>query len=364
MSAAHRALACAAGLGLLLTSCVLPSYERAALRSDDAGTDGGPAGSADSGPDPGPACGRSAELPEACDLCVRAHCCALAEACAEGTECGDDLLEPITPVAEFSTAFDPLLGCMQRDCNVECDVDFGCLDAYRWPTLDADATVPVRVIDFAAEPDEPLEGFTVRACQALDPACESGLVDELTTDEEGIAALTLPPGFAGFFDITGDEYADSTAQWSEPIHRVSGFTHYMLRSQDIENLALVTNVHDMPGIPFEPDSGHLIFRVQGCLPLRYLGTDERPHAEVTGAHVVFAPNDFGSDIFYTDGTGFVSLTLDETTFDGVGGAFEVPARNLTVTATDTRSGREIASGSVRVRQGAIGFAYLAPRSAP
>jgi len=362
VTATHRALACAAGLGLLLSNgCVLPSFESG--DAVDAG-DAGSLGKADSGPELGPACGRSAELPESCDRCIRAHCCELAEACGDGTECGDDLLEPITPVADFSTAFDPLLGCMQRDCNVECDVDFGCLDDYRWPVQDADSDVPVRVIDFAAEPDLPLEGFSVKACQALDPACENGLVDEGTTDVDGVAQLTLPPGFSGFFDITGEGYADTTAQWSEPIHRISGFTHYMLTSQNVDTLAVITGVHAKNGMPFAPDSGHLIFRVQGCLPLRYLGTDERPHAEITGAHVAFAPNDYGSDIFYTDGTGFVSLTLDETTFDGTGGAFEVPARNITVTATDVASGREIASGSVRVRPGAIGFAYLAPRSAP
>jgi hypothetical protein len=138
----------------------------------------------------------------------------------------------------------------------------------------------------------------------------------------------------------------------------------MLRPTDIDALAIITGVHDAAGVPFADGTGYLIFRVEGCLPLRYLATDELPHAEVGGAHVTFAPNDFESDIFYTDGTGFVSVTLEETSFDGLGGAFEVPARNLTVKATETRTGREIASGSVPVRPGSIGFMYLAPNSAP
>jgi hypothetical protein len=348
-----------ASLGVLLAGCVLPSFERGEA------SDAGPSGAdVDAGPDPGPACGLSDELPDACDRCIRLNCCDLASACGEGTACGEDLLEPITPAADFSTDFDPLLGCMQRECNVECDVDFGCVDDYRWPTLSEPSTVPVKVIDFAAEPDLPLEDFTVKACQALDPSCESGKVDEAQTDADGIAELTLPPGFSGFFEISGGDYVESTAQWSEPVHRASGFTHYMLRARDINALALVTGVHTRVDEPFEPGSGHLIFRVEGCLPLRYLAADERPIAEVSGVHVEFAPNDFGSDIFYTDGSGSVSLTLEETSADGVGGAFEVPARNLTVTATDVRSGRSIATGSVAVRPGALGFAYLAPRSSP
>jgi hypothetical protein len=346
--------------GALGAGCVLPSFERGEAVDTGGDVDAG----RDAGPDAGPACGLSAELPDACDVCIRLHCCELAEQCGAGTACGEDLLEPITPAADFSTDFDPLLGCMQRDCNDECEVDLGCVDDYRWPTLGAETTIPVRVVDFAAEPDLPLVDFTVKACQAVDAACDSGMVDESQTDAEGIAELTLPPSFTGYFDVTGGEYIDSIAQWSEPVHRVGGFTHYMLRPTDIDALAVITGVHATVGEPFAAGTGHLIFRVQGCLPLRYLGTDERPHAELGGLRVDFEPNDFESAIFYTDTSGAVSLTLEESSFDGVGGAFEVPARNLTVTATDVRSGRQIATGNVRVRAGAIGLTYLAPRSAP
>ena len=346
-------LAC---LGALATGCVLPSFERA-----EAG-DAGPA-DVDSGPDPGPACGLSAELPDDCDRCVRLNCCELAEECGEGTACGDDLLEPVNPAADFSTDFDPLLGCMQRECNDACDVDFGCIGDYQWPTPTEDLEVPVRVVDYAAEPDMPLVDFDVKACQGVDPACDSGLVDEAQTDADGIAELTVPPGFLGHFRVSGGEYADSIAQWSEPVQRVGGFTHYMLRPQDVQALAVVTGVHASFDEPFAPDTGHLIFRVQGCLPLRYLDGD-RPNAEVSGARVDFAPNDLGADVFYTDDTGSVSLTLEATTSDGLGGVFEAPARNVTVTATDVNSGREIATASVRVKMGGIGLVYLAPRSAP
>ncbi|MFI5309503.1 MAG: hypothetical protein ACHQ53_19255, partial [Polyangiales bacterium] len=115
---------------------------------------------------------------------------------------------------------------------------------------------------------------------------------------------------------------------------------------------------------FNADAGHLIFRVEGCLPLRYLNADQLPRAEVADVKVSFEPNDGASPIFYTEPSGAVSVTLDATTSDAVGGSFEVPARNLTVHGVDTHSGKEVAGGSVRVRAGAIGFMYLVARSQP
>src|SRR5436305_596848 len=89
-----------------LCGCILPSFEVAHMQN---APDGGAAG-ADAAPLAGEACGLSNKLHRDCDACIRENCCDLAKACAAGTACGDDLLKAITPVADFSTDFDPLLG--------------------------------------------------------------------------------------------------------------------------------------------------------------------------------------------------------------------------------------------------------------
>jgi hypothetical protein len=344
-----------------LLGCALPGFEKV----DSVEPEPNP-GQMDSGMGMrarGPGCGRSAELPVACDDCIREHCCDLAEACGEGTECGDDLLEPITPVADFSTDFDPLLGCMQRRCDAECEVNWGCVDNYEWPAASEPVDLEVRVVDYADEEEGALADVTVMACDAVDPTCDSGRRAEGITGSDGKVLLSnLPGAFDGFYSFSGADYMDATVQWSEPIHRVTGFTQYQLRPSDVKALALITGVHDSADDMFEPGRGHLIFRIQGCLPMRYLSTGEFPQAETAGVHISFAPNDGATQVFYTEETGGVSVNLDATTIDALGGAFNVAPRNLTVTAVDVATDREVARGVVNVRVGAIGYMYLVARS--
>jgi hypothetical protein len=341
---------------------VLPSFEKVRDGGGSGSDVDSGSGQPDAGRRPG-GCGPSAELPRSCDDCIREHCCDLAEACGEDAACAEDMLEPITPAADFGAAFDPLLACMQRECDRECEVSWGCTGEYEWPTSESELDFQVKVIDFAAVPDAPLEGVRVQACQGIDPACESGQVDEAVTDAEGLVRLQVQPNFDGFFAFEGADYLPSTVQWSEPIFRKTDFTHYALSPSALTALALITGVHQSAEEMFDPEVGHLIFRVQGCLPMRYLNNPMAPpQAEVADVHIRFEPDDGATQVFYTDENSSVSLTLEATSKDGVGGAFNVPARNVTVHAVDALDDREVARGSVRIRPGALGYVYLVARS--
>lgn len=353
------ASACAVQMG-----CVLPAFEKidADMREDS----GGPS-APDGGGDLPNACGLSDRLPAACDMCIRENCCDRAEACGEGTACGEDLLEPITPLADFSKDFDPLLGCMQRFCNEECEVNWGCVDDYEWPAAEGRADVPVTVLDFTSTRDNPIpiEGVTVRACEGIDPRCTSGKRAEAVTDATGQATLEdLSAGFNGFYTFEGGEsefgsYVPLTVRWSEPVHRAgSGFVQFALSGAAVDGLAMVTQV----GNNFDPERGHLIVRIQGCLPLRYLNPIEPPKAEAEHVKISFEPSEGATQVFYTAANGGVVVTLEETSTDGVGGAFNVQPSNVEVTALDTVSGEVVASGNVQVNAGSIGFMYLMPRS--
>jgi hypothetical protein len=343
---------------LAAPACVLPAYEEVDAQGDSIRAEGGmPAVLSEAG-----ACGLSHMLEPECDACIRQNCCELAEECGEGTECGEDLLEPITPLADFSEDFDPLLGCMQRECQRECQVNWGCVGDYEWPEPEESYGFEVRVIDYAAEPSQPIAEVDVQACIEVDAACDSGRVDAVVTDDDGKAALEVPSDFDGFFTFSGGGYLDTTVKWSEPVYRATDWTHYELQESAVEALALITGVHQSSDDEFEPGTGHFIFRVQSCLPLRYTSSGGFPSSEVAGVRVEFEPSDGASQVFYTTESGGVSTTLDASTADGLGGAFNVPARNITARAIDVESGDVVAEGLVHVREGTIGYVYFLPES--
>jgi hypothetical protein len=348
---------CFALLALGALGCVLPDFQKVATEPN---TD---AGAQDAATASGPTCGLSNRLPKSCNACIRQNCCDLAKSCGQGTACGADLLKPITPATQVSSDFDALLGCMQNQCDEACDVTWGCIDKYSWPVPSKDYGFRVDVIDFAAEPRMPLPGVTVDACQSVDPTCQSGRTSRAVTDKNGSVMLSVPPAFEGFFSFSGAGYAPSTTQWTEPIYRVSNFTQFQLTSDALAGLAVATGVHKSFAEPFDPTTGHVIFRVQGCLPVRYLDNTGLPHAEAADVKVSISPNPGASRVFYTDKSNAVALALDRTSSRGVGGAFSLPASNLTVSAVDMKSGREVSTGTVLVRARGVAFMYMLPNSA-
>ena len=330
----------------LLGGCVLPDFE---------------AGKLGELVPSGPVCGLSNRLPQSCDACIRSQCCGLAQACGEGTACGDDLLEPITPVADYSTDFDELLGCMQNHCATECKVHWGCVDQYSWPEAEGPVDQKVGVVDFASS--NPVAGATVRACEASDPTlnCRSGTIARAVTDDAGQARLrNLPRDFDDLYRFEAPGFLPATARFSEPMYRLGGFSQFEMSPLDLAWFALTTGVHDTLNEPFPADAGHIIVRVQSCLPLRYLDTELR----ATGPEVRIEYDEIegASGFFYSEPTGEVSTTRTETSVFGYGGAFNFPPHNIELRAIDTVSGSEVASGRVQVVTGGMGFLYLLPRS--
>jgi hypothetical protein len=334
-----------------LCSCVLPSFQK--VDQEDA-------------PLQGQACGLSDKLPKSCDGCIRAKCCELAQACSAGEACAQDMIAEITPAADFSRDFEPLLGCMQSQCGTECEVDWGCVDDYSWPSTDGPLDRTIAVTEFVSS--IPIEGVEIRACSAMDPTatCRTGRVAQGTTDSEGNALLRgLPPDFDGLYRFSADGYLPATLRWSEPVHRVTDFSHFVLSPVDLAFYGVMTGVHKAVDEPFDPDVGHMIVRVQNCLPLRYLGSDS---LQATAANVEFRVDEVDgaspSQFFYTEESNEVSVSRKYTSHHGFAGAFNFPPYNIRVTATEVTTGLEVASGRVQIVAGGMGFLYLAPRARP
>lgn len=329
--------------------CLLPSFELAA----------GDAGPADgNGNGDVPACGASAELPDACAACVAEHCCDEAEACGTGTACAADLATPIEPGAVFTEAFEPLLGCMQDRCDDACQVNWGCVDNHSLPMPEGQLQLPVVAKDFISEPRMPLPDTEIRACRSIDPACELGEIDSARSDAEGGVVLDVPDGFDGYFHLSHPDYLPTLAYWNRPFSDEASWNQYMLTPSVLGGLAALVGVLGS-GESLDPERGHLVFRVHTCLPAKYLDVID-PRTEAEDIEISVAPAEDASQVFYTDVNGSPSTTLTATSSDAIGGVLNLPPRNVTVTAKLAGTDTVVSRASVTIRAGHLTFVYLSP----
>ena len=331
-------------------SCVLPDYQKVGrapgnTKVSDAGPD------AEGSGDGTALSGASAD----CKSCMAQNC---SDAMAEcGSDC-EKLTLPISPASVAPKTGDGFFQCMQDHCDSSCDLTWGCVGRYHWPTPSQAYNVTLRVIDIAAS--SPLNQVQVTACQASDPSCSpsSGLLGAGTTDVGGHATFGVPKDFTGFFLFTaGDEYMPATSLWTQPAYALTeGFTQRMLPWAVADGLAAGTETK------LRREASHLIFRAQNCLPLHYLG-GTMLHAEADDVSVTYTPPlEDSSKVFYTGVNGNVDPTLIGTTSAGssFGGAFNLPTRLVTVIAS--HAGKEVSRAAIQMRPGTVGFVYLVPNS--
>lgn len=348
-----------AWLLLAAVSCTLPDYEKVESEPD-ASED------RDGGMSPkGPSCPMEIELPRGCRSCLATHCCEAAQACADGA-CGDEVGLPITPTMNVTAGFDALARCMLDHCDTEdtCDVSWGCIGNYKWPTLREQHSFSMRVFNYADPFETGLPNVKVKLCESSDPRCEEGVgfVTNAMTDSGGYADFTVPKGFSGYFQHEAGGPYPGTVQWSQPIYTlVDSFNHQALSQRAVDTLAIIVGLHDQGDQPFRPGTGHLITRMQNCLPMRYLemeGLDSRAQ----DVEFNFTPQAGATQMYYVDSMAMIDIALDRTSSRGYAGAFEVQATNVTVTAKHAVTGETLASGVVPLREGTIGYMYLVPRT--
>ena len=251
--------ACALLTTLAAISCTLPSFEK--LAGERTGSDLSPSTATSGCP--------ALDLPlgSACRSCVAENCCAEAGACTGGA-CGSEISLPITPLTEVSEEFDALAACMLQHCDAKdtCDTSWGCVSKYKWPLLRESHPFAMHVIDYAASTDAVgISGIKVKLCESSDPGCRegSGFQADSVTDASGNADFTAPKGFNGYFQLEGAMTAPATVQWSQPVfNHVDRFTHQALSAAAVTGFASLVGFHTRPDQAFEPNTGHLIARIQ------------------------------------------------------------------------------------------------------
>jgi hypothetical protein len=196
----------------------------------------------------------------------------------------------------------------------------------------------------------PLPGVSIHACLALDPSCtsEAGTVQ---SDNAGVAHLPLLSTFDGVIRVERPDLLVGTVYLGRFVDVDPGYPLPMISAQSAETLGEPYGFTLAEG----PDAGlgHVFVAVYDC--------NDR-HAP--GVSFRFEPTAPTTRAFYLDAKTLLSVTDTATDTTGTGGAFNVPAGDVTVTATFAASGEPFRSTKVHVGSGGATLLLLRARTGP
>ena len=195
----------------------------------------------------------------------------------------------------------------------------------------------------------PQPGVNVAACQSLDTACSTPIMPT-TSDDAGIARLSVPGAFDGFYTLTR---SDSVSSLFFPGRLLEGepsvtFPTSLTSTASYSRLQVVTGIaanQDTDGGP-----GLVAVTQYDCNDLRASG-------------VTFAVNPAAARIVYVAANGLPSTSALATAANGAGLIVNAPAGDVTITSSLAAPGnRGLDTESVLVRSGGITLVKLRPRA--
>lgn len=212
-----------------------------------------------------------------------------------------------------------------------------------WACIDqlppAAATTPVQLklfvndVSTAASSNNfagtPIALADVRACGTLDLVCASPLATA-TSDDGGIAVLTVPPQFRGYYELSASGYTSSII--SRPPQNDSEYSQ-----QGVANLTLISLGGQLAGVTADPNLGLAIVSVIDC--------NNAPAANMILDVGEQGP---GEKIVYLDKS-LPSASAKTTDSTGSGLIYNVQPGTLTVTAKFADTGRAVRSISTLAR---------------
>jgi hypothetical protein len=189
----------------------------------------------------------------------------------------------------------------------------------------------------------------VKACNVLDPACAAPAAAQVTTDDGGIADLTLKGDFTGFYQFARADLLPTTLYTGQLL---AGDTDTKVPAP-LLSVNAVRLLASSIGVSFDldPDGGvgHLFVNMFDC---------QDRHAP--GVEFTISNRGAQTTTFYTK-SGLPSTSATQTDTLGAGGAVNVPVGLITVSATLAGTTRSIGSLNVVIRPGGATFAWVRPR---
>ena len=182
--------------------------------------------------------------------------------------------------------------------------------------------------------------FRVQACQQLDVDCQEPAAGPFDVAAGTLYEFPLPQGFSGFFQIVGEGTLPALYFVPRPIVADTiGWSPTVISKEVLAQLAAAA------GVSLDPASGVVIASVRDC--------DGGP---IEGASVTASE---GQAIRYYFVNNLPVLSARETSAQGAVGFANVPATTIALNGI-SKSGRDFAPVSVRVKSGSLSFVEIRP----
>jgi hypothetical protein len=195
----------------------------------------------------------------------------------------------------------------------------------------------------------PQTGVSVAACSPIDPSCANPLAGPVTNDDAGVASLSVPGNFTGFYAL---EQSGSLPGLFYPGTRLlaGGPTSFPTSMVSTANFTLLQTSLGIPANG-DTDAG------PGLVSLTQFDCNDR-HA----AGVVFTSSPTAQRTLYV--RNMLPIASDSGTAAAGGGILvDVPAGTATITSSLAGpNGRVLSTTSVLVRSGHITLVELRPRT--
>jgi len=222
----------------------------------------------------GLACGGYIFADAACAACGRGQCCTQAGACMQDAECArlaacelacapldDDCLGLCELAHPSGVALERALGdCTATKCAASCIApQWTCLENPVGPGSPPPITVTFSLSDYMS--GKGIGGLSIVGCSFKDHACtQPTAVPAVTTDANGFARVSLPNGFGGYLQVSGNLYGDILVflppssrdlaiAWPLPTLTVAAAAIGQVATPDAEDGTLLAIAHDCAGSP-------------------------------------------------------------------------------------------------------------------
>jgi hypothetical protein len=206
--------------------------------------------------------------------------------------------------------------------------------------------------DFTVINCTPVPGISLQACNALDPDCANPLPNPVAiTDDSGVASVTVPATFAGFYLFNGPGYLTARVYTGQLLPGAKTFSppSALLGTQETSLLAQAIGVP----ISLDPDGGvgHAFFQSYDCFDRHAAGVSFSISSDA-GPQTVewYAKNQLPS------------RTSGQTDSLGAGGTVNVPVGAMIVTATLVATNRKLGEVNTVITPAGTTFAWFRVRT--
>jgi len=228
-----------------------------------------------------------------------------------------------------------------------------CLESFcqaspRWGCLDSPAAAPPASGEFTLTFSikdtvnrQPKPGLNARLCRRLDLGCTEVVTPAGVTDAQGSVSLKAPAGFDGYVRLEGGDVFPAMYFFNPPISK-----DLKDISVSLSTFPVTGNIISLTGASQKVDRGLVLASVVDCVG-----------GPAEGIKLSSSILDAESKVFYA-ANNLPSAIATETDAVGYGGIVNVSPGPVTLSATQSATGREIDRITVLVQAGMMSIVTL------